>query len=33
MSVMKKELRAIVWLGALLDFFMGIVQTGVSLLL
>ena len=33
MSVMKKELRAIVWLGALLGFFMGIVQTGVSLLL
>lgn len=33
MSVMKKELRAIVWLGALLGFFMGIMQTGVSLLL
>ena len=33
MSVMKKELRAIVWLGALLGFFMGIVQTGISLLL
>ena len=33
MSVMKKELRAIVWLGALLGFIMGIVQTALSLLL
>lgn len=33
MSVMKKELRAIVWLGALLGFVMGIAQTAISHLL
>lgn len=32
LAVMKKELRAIVWLGALLGFVMGIVQGGLFLL-
>ena len=33
MAVMKKELRAIVWLGALLGCVMGFVQAGISCLL